>query len=185
MLVDVTQAAALLPDRRRPLRLRGGVGVQVADVSRGTAFMALGGDAAWTMTPDATGCTPARNYERVSSGGRSVWPPRPRFDVSPAWLPWIGGVPSLELLCDGRRAANSTGRTALAATVAGELDLPWDGASLVLVPVGDLDATVAALASARIKAGVRNGSVRLSTHVYNTPADAELVGRALGPLVAR
>jgi hypothetical protein len=125
------------------------------------------------------------HYERYFGGPLTLVPTGERFDVSPAWFPWIGGVESLELLCEWSEGGELDRAHQLAGTVAGELDLPWGGASLVLVPVGDLDATVAALASARIKAGVRNGRVRLSTHVYNTPADAELVGRALGPLVAR
>ena len=124
-------------------------------------------------------------YHRYFGGPLTLVDTAGRFDVSPAWFPWIGGAESLELLCGWSADGELERARDLAGAIAKGLDVPWGGASLVSVPVDDLDATSTALISANVKAGVRGGRVRLSTHVYNTPADAELVSRVLGPLVAR
>lgn len=125
------------------------------------------------------------HYHRYCGGPLTLLATAGKFDVSPAWFPWIGGAESLELLCTWSAAGDIDQGRGLAGAIADELGVRWGGASLVSVPVDDLEATSAALGSAGVKAAVRGGRVRLSTHVYNTSADAELVSRVLGPFVAR
>jgi selenocysteine lyase/cysteine desulfurase len=153
---------------------------------RGVSLFVVRGDRQDDLTPwNANWRTTEGHYQRYFGGPLTLVATAGRFDVSPAWFPWIGGVESLELLCTWAADGSIERARLLAGDIAGGLDVPWGGSSVVSVPVGDLDATAAALGSARVKAGVRGGRVRLSTHVYNTPEDVELVSRVLRPFVAR
>lgn len=153
---------------------------------RGVSFFVVRGSLQDALNPwNANWRTTDGFYHRYFGGPLTLVDTAGRFDVSPAWFPWIGGAESLELLCEWSASGELEQARALAGAIADGLGLPWGGASLVSVPVGDLDATSAALAAVNVKAGARAGRVRLSTHVYNTPGDAELVSRVLGPFVAR
>ena len=153
---------------------------------RGVSFFVVRADRQEQLSPwNANWRSTDGFYQRYFGGPLTLVDTAGRFDVSPAWLPWIGGAESLELLCGWSADGELERASDLARMIAEELDVPWGGASLVSVSVDDLEATSAALTSANIKAGVRGGRVRLSTHVYNTPADVDLVSRVLGPFVAR
>jgi selenocysteine lyase/cysteine desulfurase len=102
-----------------------------------------------------------------------------RFDVSLAWHAWAGAAVSLELLVEWRAAGLLEEPVRLARRLAAQLNLPEPVGSLVSVPVDDAESLRARLAKNGIKAAVRAGSVRLSTHVYNTPADVDAAVSAL------
>jgi hypothetical protein len=85
----------------------------------------------------------------------------------------------LSLLCKWRAACLLSEPVALADRLAALLDIPATGSSLVSVPVGDAESVRGELNRAGIKAAVRAGSVRLSTHVYTTPEQVEIAASAL------
>jgi selenocysteine lyase/cysteine desulfurase len=106
-----------------------------------------------------------------------------RFDVSLAWFAWVGAAVSLELLVDWRQRGALAEPVALAGQLAHRLGLPAPVGTIVSVPVEDAERVRAELASAGVKGAVRAGSVRLSTHVYNTVADVEQAAAALARFV--
>jgi hypothetical protein len=91
-----------------------------------------------------------------------------RFDISLAWHAWAGAAVSLELLAGWQADGLLNEPLSLARRLASELDLPEPVGTVVSVPVDDADSLRDELAKSGIKAAVRAGSVRLSTHVYNT-----------------
>jgi selenocysteine lyase/cysteine desulfurase len=71
----------------------------------------------------------------------------------------------------------------LARRLASQLGLQEPTGTLVSVPVEDAEAVRAELASANIRAAVRAGSVRLSTHVYNTSEQIDRAAQSLARFV--
>jgi hypothetical protein len=126
-------------------------------------------------------------YGRYFGGPLTLAPDAAMYDVSLAWLPWLGAAESLELLVGWGAAGAFEEPSRLARDLAGGLGLPWGGASLVCAPVADADAAAAreVLAGARIRAAFRGSAIRLSTHVYNDAADVARAVEALAPVVAR
>ena len=101
-----------------------------------------------------------------------------RFDVSPAWLSWVGATPSLELVASLDIEAVRAHDVGLADAFLTRLDLPPQGSAIVTV---DAPGAAAALAAAGVRAAVRAGKARLSFHLYNDEADVDLAVAALRP----
>jgi selenocysteine lyase/cysteine desulfurase len=100
-----------------------------------------------------------------------------RLDISPAWLPWAGTVPALDLLAEVGIATIHRHDLGLANALRERLGLPRGDSAIVTVAAeGGLER----LRSAGIKASVRAGAVRLSFHLHNTEADVDAVARVLG-----
>ncbi|MEZ5279188.1 MAG: aminotransferase class V-fold PLP-dependent enzyme [Acidimicrobiales bacterium] len=94
-----------------------------------------------------------------------------KFDVSPAWLPFVGAAPALEMLADIGPAAVGRHGIDLANRFRSELGLAA-GAS----PIVSLDLTTAQVERLRL-AGVRfasrDGRSRFSFHLCNTQMDVD------------
>jgi hypothetical protein len=105
------------------------------------------------------------------------------YDVSLAWLPWLGAAESLELLVRWQAEGALEEPVGLARDLAEGLGLEWGGSSLVCVPIDDADDARAALAAARIRASFRGTGIRLSPHVYNDGADVTRAIEVLAPVV--
>ena len=99
-----------------------------------------------------------------------------RFDVSPAWLSWVGAVPALELLTDVGVEAVHGHNLMLANAFRSGLGMP-DGDSAI-VPVRRPDAQWRLEA-----AGCRGGGAVLSctrrVHLWNTVDDVDIALRTL------
>ena len=100
-----------------------------------------------------------------------------RLDISPAWLAWVGTLPSLDLLAEVGVDAIHRHDVGLANAMRARLGMPASDSAIVSVSVND---GLARLAAANVKAAVRAGGVRLSFHLHNTEADVDAVARALG-----
>jgi selenocysteine lyase/cysteine desulfurase len=100
-----------------------------------------------------------------------------RLDLSPAWLSWVGTAVALEALAELDPRAIHAHATGLAERLRSGLGLPPDGRSAIV----SVDSPGAAqrLASAGIRAAVRDGRVRLGFHLYNTDDDVALALEAL------
>lgn len=151
---------------------------------RGVAFFAIAEErwrdtpawlANWRSTPDP--------YATYYGGPLSESATAARYDVSLAWHAWAGAATSLELLVDWQQAGLLEGPLELARQLARLLGLPSPASTLVSVPVKDADGVRAELENAGVKAAVRAGSVRLSTHVYNTGEQVERAASLLGRFV--
>lgn len=100
-----------------------------------------------------------------------------RFDVSPAWLTWVGAVPALQLIADLDPIQRRHGAR-LADRLRDGLGLQRE--SRPVLALADADGTRArALTAAGCTIAARAGRVRIAFHLWNTQADVDL---ALGVL---
>ncbi|GAA1791294.1 aminotransferase class V-fold PLP-dependent enzyme [Luedemannella flava] len=99
-----------------------------------------------------------------------------RFDISPAWLAWVGTAPALEVVEQLGVAAIHDHDLSLANRFRAGLGLPPGDSAIVCV---DVPGAEDRLAAAGVRAAVRAGRVRASFHVYNTVADVDLALAAL------
>jgi selenocysteine lyase/cysteine desulfurase len=150
---------------------------------RGVAFFTVGRQhwdslpawlANWRSTSDP--------YHVYYGGPLDQAPSAARFDVSLAWHAWAGAAESLQLLAEWQARGLLAEPVALARRLAERLGLPRPVGSIISVPVEDAELVREELTQAGIRAAVRAGSVRLSTHVYNSADD---VDRAYSALVSR
>ena len=133
-------------------------------------------NANWRSTPDP--------YGRFFGGPLELAAGAAAFDVSVAWLPWVGAAVSLGLLRDWSANGWLDQPRRLAEDLAVRLGVAWHGSSIVCVTVDDVDAVVRAVDEAGIKVGIRGGAVRLSTHVYTTPSAIDRAVEVIGPFVS-
>jgi selenocysteine lyase/cysteine desulfurase len=102
-----------------------------------------------------------------------------RFDVSPAWLSWVGAVPSLQLFTALPAGVARQHGADLADTLRSRLDLPARGRPVIALDDAD-GALAARLAAAGCTVAARAGRVRMAFHLWNDAAD---VDRAAGALL--
>ncbi|MGL5858676.1 MAG: aminotransferase class V-fold PLP-dependent enzyme [Angustibacter sp.] len=101
-----------------------------------------------------------------------------RFDLSPAWLSWIGTVPSLELFAALPVQYARQHGADLADTLRRALDMPPQGRPVVALD--DPDGRRAdLLAEAGCTVAGRAGRVRIAFHLWNDETDVHMVVRAL------
>lgn len=107
-----------------------------------------------------------------------------RFDVSHAWVSWIGARESLRLLA-AWQADGSIGRVrGHAAALAEGLGVTDPGTTLVCVRTDDDRGLERAVRRARIKGSMRGGALRLSPHLHTTDEDVRTAVEALRPFVS-
>jgi selenocysteine lyase/cysteine desulfurase len=99
-----------------------------------------------------------------------------RFDVSPAWLAWVGAVPSLELLTEIGIEPIHRHDVALANDFRHGLGLPAGNSAVVSVRRDDAQWR---LESVGCRVAARAGAVRIAFHLWNTTDDVDLALRAL------
>lgn len=120
-------------------------------------------------------------YGRYFGGPLTLAPDARRYDVSRAWIPWVGATTSLRLLAEWKEAGALDAVRALAEGLAARLGVPWYGGSLVCSPLADGEAARAALGAAGVRASVRGTAIRFAVHVYNTEADLDRAAEAIAP----
>ncbi len=123
-------------------------------------------------------------YGRYYGGPLDLAPNAARYDVSLAWLSWVGASESLRLLCEWQRQGVLPEVLHLTRRLATSVGLPATGSSVLSVPVAEADQVRLALEREGIRAAVRAGGVRFSPHVYNTPAEVDRATQAIAPFVA-
>ncbi|WP_336923121.1 aminotransferase class V-fold PLP-dependent enzyme [Aquipuribacter sp. SD81] len=146
---------------------------------RGSAFLTVrpavadrlsGHNAGWYAGEDVWGSVYGPGL-RVAADAR-------RFDVSPAWLAWVGTQTSLEVLLDlpvdVRRRHGADLADALRA------HLGWEPAGRPVLVVPDADGrVVAALGDAGVTVASRAGRARVSFHLWNDGDDVDRAADAL------
>jgi selenocysteine lyase/cysteine desulfurase len=98
------------------------------------------------------------------------------FDLSPAWHPWVGTDPALEVIERVGVEAIHRHNVALANRFLTGLGQPPSNSAIVTVNVPGAECK---LAAAGIRAAVRKGVVRASFHVYSTESDVDAALNAL------
>ena len=99
--VDVTQAAGWLPFDARGVDFSVCSGYKWLCGPRGTAFFTVRASLRAELSPVNAGWYAGESvWESVYGPGMHLASSARRFDISPAWLSWLGAVPALELLCE-------------------------------------------------------------------------------------
>lgn len=173
-LCDTTQAAGWMPVDATAFDLTVCSAYKWLCAPRGVAFL--------TITP-AT-CDAMRPLHAGWYAGESVWASMygpemtlardaRRFDVSPAWLCWVGAAEALELFAAADLEAVRRHDVALADRFLAGLGLAPRGSAIVSIP--DPTGTVGPrLAAADIRVAARAGAVRAAFHVWNDGGDVDL-----------
>jgi selenocysteine lyase/cysteine desulfurase len=148
---------------------------------RGTSFMAVRPAAAERLRPHMAGWYAGDDpFETNYDAPLRLAADASRFDLSPAWLCWVGAAPALRLLGEVGIEAVYEHDVGLANRFRAGLGMEPGDSAIVALPADD--GTVARLRAAEISVTVREGFVRLAFHVWNTVAD---VDRALEAVAGR
>jgi selenocysteine lyase/cysteine desulfurase len=170
-VVDATQACGWLPIDATRVDFLACSAYKWLCSPRGTAFMSVRPELLDRLTPLAAGWyageDPHASYYgpplRLAADAR-------RFDVSPAWFPWIGTAPTLELLLEIGIDAIHEHNLGLANRFRGGLGLPPGDSAIVSAALPEAEER---LRGTRVMAAARAGLLRTSWHVYNTDEDVD------------
>jgi selenocysteine lyase/cysteine desulfurase len=148
---------------------------------RGTSFMAVRPAAAERLRPHMAGWYAGDDpFETNYDAPLRLAGDASRFDLSPAWMSWVGAAPALQVLADVGVEAIHAHNVGLANRFRAGLGMSAGDSAIVALPVDD--ELVVRLREAEVSVTVREGFVRLSFHVWNTDAD---VDRALEAVAGR
>jgi selenocysteine lyase/cysteine desulfurase len=179
VVVDATQACGWLPIDAARIDLLACSAYKWLCSPRGTAFASIRPELQAVLTPAAAGWyageDPYASYYgpplRLARDAR-------RFDVSPAWFPWIGTAPTLELFLEVGIETVHRHDLRLANGFREGLGLPAGDSAIVSVELPEAEER---LRGSRVMAAARAGLLRTSWHVYNTDDDVrellDLLGR--------
>ena len=182
-VADLTQAAGWLPVDASLLDVTITSAYKWLCAPRGVAFLTAGAaarerlrplHASWYAGADVWGSVYGHDI-RLAEDAR-------RFDLSPAWLCWVGAVPALEAFADELTGPDPHAvrrhDVALADSLLAGLGLEPAGSAIVSIPDPSGRAP-ARLAAAGLRTAGRGGGVRLSFHVWNDERDVEAALAAL------
>ncbi len=176
--LDATQSSGWLPLDASRFDFVAAAAYKWLISPRGAAFMAIRPAAAERLTPGLAGWYAGDDpFETNYGAPLRLAPDARRFDVSPAWLSWVGCAPALDVLEQVGIEAIRSHDVGLANRLRDGLGLESSGSAIVRVVVGrDGEA---ALRAAGVMATERDGGVRFSCHLWNTPADVDRALEAL------
>jgi selenocysteine lyase/cysteine desulfurase len=178
LVVDATQACGWLPVDARRIDLLACSAYKWLCSPRGTAFMSVKPDLRDRLTPHGAGWyageDPHASYYgpplRLAESAR-------RFDLSPAWFPWVGTAPTLDLLLEVGIESIHEHDVRLANRFREGLGLPPGDSAIVSTELPDAEER---LRGTRVMAAARAGLLRTSWHAYNTDADVDELLALLG-----
>jgi selenocysteine lyase/cysteine desulfurase len=175
--VDGTQACGWLPLDARRFDFLACATYKWLLSPRGSAFMAVRPERLAELRPNAAGWYAGADiWSSIYDGPLRLADSARRLDVSPAWLCWVGAVPSLALIERVGVAAIHAHDVGLADRFRTALGLEPAGSAIVSI---ERPGAAERLAAAGIRASTRAGAARLAFHLYNTEDD---VDRALAAL---
>jgi selenocysteine lyase/cysteine desulfurase len=178
VVVDATQACGWLPVDARRVDLLACSAYKWLCSPRGTAFMTVKPELRDRLTPNGAGWyageDPHASYYgpplRLAESAR-------RFDVSPAWFPWVATAPTLDLLLEIGIDTIHEHDVRLANRFRDGLGLPPGDSAIVSTELPEAEER---LRGTRVMAAARAGLLRTSWHVYNSDADVEELLALLG-----
>jgi selenocysteine lyase/cysteine desulfurase len=175
VVVDATQACGWCPIDADRIDVLACSAYKWLCSPRGTAFMSVTPELHDELTPHAAGWYAGEDpYASFYGPPLRLAQSARRFDVSPAWFPWVATAPALDLLLDIGIAAIHEHDLRLANRFRAALGLePGDSA----IVSAELPQAEEKLEGTRVMAAARAGLLRTSWHVHNTDDDVdELVG---------
>lgn len=146
---------------------------------RGTAYLTVLPEVAADLVPLNAGWYAGESVWESTYGPRmELAQDARRFDVSPAWLCWVGAAAAAEVFAGLPPEQVREHDAGLADDLLGRLGLEPCGRPVVSLPDED-GSRAAALARAGLVVSSRGGGVRIAFHLWNTPEDVALVHAAL------
>src|SRR6266568_781149 len=134
---------------------------------RGSAFMTVSPEAAGRMRPTSAGWYAGHDiWASVYGPDMHLARDAPRFDVSPAWLSWVGTVPALRLFAELDMAEVRGYDAGLADQLREELGEKPAGRAVVSLP-DPSGRRMASLQAAGAAVAARAGNVRIAFHLWN------------------
>jgi selenocysteine lyase/cysteine desulfurase len=178
VVVDATQACGWLPVDASRIDVLACSAYKWLCSPRGTAFMSVKPELLDRLTPHGAGWyageDPHASYYgpplRLAKSAR-------RFDVSPAWFPWVATAPTLDLLLEIGIHAIHEHDLRLANRFREALGLPAGDSAIVSTELPEAEEK---LRRTRVMAAARAGLLRTSWHVYNTDDDVDELLDLLG-----
>jgi selenocysteine lyase/cysteine desulfurase len=175
-LVDATQAAGWLPIVAEHFDYMVVSAYKWLLCPRGTAFMTLGPGHDHEMAPILAGWYAGDDpWKSVYGTPLRLAGSARRFDVSPAWLSWMGSVPALEMVAGRGVEAIYLHNTALADSARQRLGMEPTGSAILIVPLPN----TSALTDRGISASLRSANVRVGFHLYNDDSDVDALVEAV------
>ena len=177
---DLTQAAGWMPVDASLYDLTVCSAYKWLCAPRGSAFLTVTPQVAATLRPVNAGWyAGASVWDSCYGPDMALADDARRFDVSPAWLTWVGTEPALRLFSDADLAAVRDWDASLADSLRERLGESACGRPVVSLPDAD-GARRAALEGAGLTVAGRAGKVRLAFHLWNDVEDVDRAARALG-----
>jgi selenocysteine lyase/cysteine desulfurase len=178
--IDATQASGWLPLDGNRFDYLAASGYKWLLSPRGGCFMSIRPEAAQPLRPYLAGWYAGDDPFECNYGAPlRLASDASRFDLSPAWLSWVGTAPALGVLEDVGIEAIRNHDVGLANRFLAGLGRPLGDSAIVSLPAGALGD---ALRAAGVMATERDGMMRFSFHLFNTEPD---VDRALEVVVGR
>jgi selenocysteine lyase/cysteine desulfurase len=178
VVVDATQACGWLPVDAARVDLLACSAYKWLCSPRGTAFMSVRPELRDRLTPHAAGWYAGEDpYASFYGAPLRLARDARRFDVSPAWFPWVGTAPTLELLLEIGVEAIHDHDLRLANRFRAGLGLPAGDSAIVSAELPEAEER---LRGTRVMAAARAGLLRTSWHVYNTDGDVDELLAVLG-----
>ena len=172
-VVDTTQAVGWYPVQAGDFDVTACSAYKWLCSPRGTAFLTVRPEVLERLRPIHAGWYAGESvWESVYGPQMLLAQDARRFDVSPAWLSWVGTAPALELFASADPAVVHAHDVRLTNLVRARLDLP--SSDTAMLALADPDASLQARLVARgCAVAARAGRVRLSFHVWNDEDDVE------------
>ena len=176
---DLTQAAGWMPVDASPYDLTVCSAYKWLCAPRGSAFLTVTPAVAETLRPVNAGWyAGASVWDSCYGPSMALADDARRFDVSPAWLTWVGTVPALRLFADADLAAVRAWDAGLADSLRTRVGEEPCGRPVVSLPDPD-GHRMAALEQAGLRVTGRAGKVRIAFHLWNDADDVDVAARAL------
>lgn len=173
-MVDATHAAGWLPFDPLSFDFVFVAAYKWLLCPRGVAFMVVNSDvdipavnAGWYSGEDP--------WASIYGGPLRLADSARRFDTSPAWMAWVGAVPSLELVDSLGVDRIHAHDLALANAVREGVGMDPSTSAIVTLPISDPQR----LGAAGIKTAVRASAVRIGCHIHNSAADVDALLESL------
>lgn len=175
---DTTQAVGWLPVAATSMDVTVCAAYKWLSCPRGVAFASVAPEALDRLRPVSAGWYAGQSvWESIYGPAMTLADDARRFDVSPAWLAWVGAAPTLELLAASGPEALRVGGDLAARARQG---LGMAPASSPIMVLEDPTGTVAhRLRQSGCRFATRAGRLRLAFHVWNDEDDVARVVEAV------
>lgn len=179
---DATQAVGWYPVDAGRFDVTVGAAYKWLAGPRGAAFLTVSDAARERLRPLNAGWYAGEEVWRSIYGpDMTLAADARRFDVSPAWLVWLGTAPAVEAFAAVDPADVHAYDVALADAFRAGVGLGPGGSAIVSLPDDDAGTLRSALTAAGCRVAGRGGGVRLAFHVWNDTDDVTRAVTAVHP----